>query len=127
MHERPSILVVDDEPQILSFLAENLASDDFDVLAAPSIAHARSKLSLAPDLVLLDVGLPDGTGFDLCREIRTADPLQVRFDPSVPVIMLTARAQEVDRVRGFNRGADDFIANACWAVSPELDSAVFAC
>lgn len=106
----PVILVVDDEPHILSFLAENLTTDDFIVHAAPSAAHARSKLgAFRPDLILLDVGLPDATGFDLCREIRDADPLQVRFDPDVPVIMLTARAEEVDRVRGFQRGADDFV------------------
>ncbi len=106
----PVVLVVDDEPHILSFLSENLATDDFVVHSAPSAAHARSKLGACrPDLVLLDVGLPDSSGFELCREIRDADPLQVRFDPDVPVIMLTARAEEVDRVRGFHRGADDFV------------------
>ena len=112
MHENsPVVLVVDDEPHILGFLAENLATDDFVVHAAPSAAHARSKLgAFRPDLVLLDVGLPDASGFDLCREIRDADPLLVRFDPDVPVIMLTARAADVDRVRGFQRGADDFLA-----------------
>ena len=108
---QPTILVVDDEPQILGFLVENLASDDFQVHGAPSAAHARSKLNAhRPDLVVLDVGLPDASGFDLCREIRQADPLHVRFDPDVPVILLTARAEEVDRVRGFQRGADDFLA-----------------
>ncbi len=106
----PVVLIVDDEPHILSFLSENLTTDDFIVHAAPNAAHARSKLgAFRPDLVLLDVGLPDATGFDLCREIRDADPLQVRFDPDVPVIMLTARAEEVDRLRGFQRGADDFV------------------
>jgi DNA-binding response OmpR family regulator len=106
----PVVLVIDDEPHILSFLAENLATDDFIVHAAQTAAHARSKLgAFRPDLILLDVGLPDATGFDLCREIRAADPLQVRFDPDVPVIMLTARTDEVDRVRGFQRGADDFV------------------
>lgn len=108
---RPVVLVVDDEPHILSFLADNLRTDDFVVHAAPSVAHARSKLNAcAPDLVLLDVGLPDGNGFELCREIRSADPLQVRYAPDLPVIMLTARAEDVDRVRGFQRGADDFLA-----------------
>lgn len=111
MQDRPVALVVDDEPHILSFLVENLASDDFVVHAAPSAAHARSKLNAhRPDVVLLDVGLPDASGFDLCREIRDADALHVRFDPQVPIIMLTARAEEVDRVRGFQRGADDFVA-----------------
>jgi DNA-binding response OmpR family regulator len=108
---QPVILVVDDEPNILAVLAENLVNDDFIVQTAPSAAHARSRLNaVAPDVVLLDVGLPDASGFDLCREIRDADPLQVRFDPDVPVIMLTARADDVDRVRSFRRGADDFVA-----------------
>lgn len=107
---QPVVLVVDDEPHILSFLTENLATDDFVVHSAPSAAHARSKLgAFRPDLILLDVGLPDGSGFELCREIREADPLLVRFDPDVPVILLTARAEDVDRVRGFHRGADDFV------------------
>ena len=107
---RPVVLVVDDEPRILSFLSENLATDDFVVHVATSVAHARSKINAyRPDIVLLDVGLPDGSGFDLCREVRDADPLLVRFNPQVPIIMLTARADEVDRVRGFQRGADDFV------------------
>ncbi|MCW2926201.1 MAG: Two component transcriptional regulator, winged helix family protein [Thermoleophilia bacterium] len=122
MPERPSVLVVDDEPQILAFLTENLASDDFQVLAAPTIAHARAKLAHAPDLIVLDVNLPDGNGFDLCREIRDSDPLHVRFDPRVPVIMLTARSQEVDRVRGFSRGADDFVPKPLLDICPRSRS-----
>lgn len=107
---RRSVLVVDDEAHIASFLAENLADDDYDVEIAGSVAQARSKLNaIRTDVVLLDVGLPDGNGFDLCREIREQDPLKVRFDPLVPVIMLTARTEDVDRVRGFQRGADDFV------------------
>lgn len=110
MQEQPIVLVVDDEPNISSFLVENLAADDFVVHAAPSAAHARSKLNAhRPHVVLLDVGLPDANGFDLCREIRDADALHVRFDPNVPIIMLTARAEDQDRVRGFQRGADDFV------------------
>ncbi|MBC7461683.1 MAG: response regulator transcription factor [Thermoleophilia bacterium] len=107
----PVILVVDDEPHIRSFLEANLLSDDFTVHVASSIAQGRSRLSaFVPDIVLLDVGLPDGSGFDFCREVRGADPLVERFDPGVPIIMLTARTEEVDRVRGFHRGADDFVA-----------------
>lgn len=108
--DRPVVLVVDDEPNIASFLAENFASDDFDVHVARSIAQARSKLnSCEADVVVLDVGLPDGNGLDFCREIREADPMFIRFDPNVPVVMLTARTEDVDRVRGFERGADDYV------------------
>jgi len=109
-HRRPVILVIDDEPHILSFLQENLESDDFEVHVAASAAQARSKLNAyQPDVVLLDVGLPDASGFDFCREIREEDPLQVRFDPEMPIIMVTARAEDTDRVRGFQRGADDVV------------------
>jgi DNA-binding response OmpR family regulator len=105
-----TVLVVDDEPQILEFLEEHLRSDDFAVITASSVAQARARLSAAtPSIVLLDVSLPDATGFDLCREIRAADPLTTRIDPNVPVIMLTARGDDVDRVRGFQRGADDYV------------------
>jgi DNA-binding response OmpR family regulator len=109
--QQPTVLVVDDEPHIRSFLEDNLLSDDFVVHGASSLAQARSKIAAhRPDIVLLDVGLPDGSGFDFCREVREQDPLLVRFDPTVPIIMLTARTEEVDRVRGFHRGADDFLA-----------------
>lgn len=109
-NELPVILIVDDEPHIASFLAENLATDDFAVHVARSLAHARSKLNACdPDLVLLDVGLPDGTGLEFCREIRNADPMFVRHNPEVPIMMLTARTDDVDRVRGFDRGADDYV------------------
>ncbi|MCB0877820.1 MAG: response regulator transcription factor [Thermoleophilia bacterium] len=108
---RPVVLVVDDEPHILSFLAHNLAADGYLVHTAPTLRHARSKLNAhSPDLAILDVGLPDGAGYDLCSEIRNADPLCVRFSPDLAVIMLTARSEEVDRVRGFQRGADDYVA-----------------
>ena len=71
MHAPPIALVVDDEVNILSFLAENLASDDFVVHAAPTVAHARSRLSAhRPDIVLLDVGLPDGSGLALLDRLK---------------------------------------------------------
>lgn len=107
---QPSVLVVDDEPHILSFLEDNLRADDFSVHTASSIAQARSRLSaFRPSLVVLDVGLPDATGYELCREIRSTDPMTARFDVDVPIIMLTARGDDVDRVRGFERGADDYV------------------
>jgi DNA-binding response OmpR family regulator len=109
--DRPLVLLVEDEPEISAFLAENLAADDFAVRTAASIAQARSRLgALAPDVVVLDVCLPDGSGFDLCRELRAADPADVRYDPEVPVVMLSARGDGLDRVRGFERGADDYVS-----------------
>ncbi len=108
--KRPSILVVDDEPGILAFLDEHLRTDDFQVYTASSVAQAKSRLNaFGPQLMVLDVMLPDATGFDLCREIRAQDPLSSRIDPNIPILMLSARGEDVDRVRGFERGADDFL------------------
>lgn len=110
MPEQLSVLVVDDEPHILSFLDENLRDDDYLVHTASSVAQARSKLNAyRPSIVLLDVMLPDASGFDLCREMREQEALHSRYDPQTPVIMLTARGDDVDRVRGFHRGADDYV------------------
>src|SRR5207247_10838377 len=61
------------------------------------------------DLLLLDVMLPDASGFELCGRLRAADGLAERMDPDLPVIFLTGRASETDRVRGFARGADDYV------------------
>ena len=61
------------------------------------------------DLLLLDVMLPDASGFELCRRLRTADGIAQRIDPDLPVIMLSGRTSETDRVRGFARGADDYV------------------
>lgn len=105
-----TVLVVDDEPHILSFLDEHLSNDDYKVHTAASVAQARSRLNAyRPDILLLDVMLPDATGFDLCREIREQDGLHSKIDPELPIIMLTARGEDVDRVRGFQRGADDYV------------------
>jgi two-component system response regulator RegX3 len=96
------ILVVEDEHTIADALAEHLAREGFDpevtgTLEAAGEAFRRQ----APDLVLLDVMLPDGDGRDLCREIRhTSD---------VPIIMLTARGEEIDKIVGLELGADDYV------------------
>jgi DNA-binding response OmpR family regulator len=62
-----------------------------------------------PDLALVDLGLPDGSGLDLIARVRAADGIASRLDPSVPLVVLTGRAGEIDRVRGFERGADDYV------------------
>jgi DNA-binding response OmpR family regulator len=63
-----------------------------------------------PDLAILDLGLPDGSGLELLRRVREADAAASRMDPDLPVLLLTGRASELDRIRGFERGADDFLA-----------------
>jgi two-component system KDP operon response regulator KdpE len=96
------ILVVDDEERMVRFIRLNLEHDGFEVIEAFRGAQAIDRIrSGLPDLVLLDVMLPDLDGFEVLRIIREVS--------SVPVIMLTAKGEEDDRVRGLELGADDYI------------------
>src|SRR4030042_4575584 len=96
------ILVVDDEGRMVRFIRLNLEHDGFKVIEAFNGSQAINKLrSSMPDLILLDVMLPDLDGFEVLRIIREIN--------TVPVIMLTAKGEEDDRVRGLELGADDSI------------------
>jgi two-component system, OmpR family, response regulator len=98
------LLVVEDEPTILELLSGSLRFAGFTVLTAGSGAEAlRVAAASQPDLILLDVMLPDGDGFDVIRSIRAGGP-------RVPVIFLTARSQVRERVAGLTLGGDDYIA-----------------
>ncbi|RPJ24022.1 MAG: response regulator, partial [Chloroflexi bacterium] len=96
------ILVVDDEPAVTDLLAYNLRKAHYDVLTA---ADGRTALRLAgeskPDLILLDLMIPEVDGLDVCRELRKSS--------GVPIIMITARGEEIDRVVGLEIGADDYV------------------
>jgi DNA-binding response OmpR family regulator len=105
-----TVLVVDDEPRIVEFLTENLRDDDFSVLTAATGAEAIELLGRArPDVILLDVVLPDMSGYEICRTVRAGDGINDPWDPDLPIIMLSAKAEQVDRVRGLQRGADDYV------------------
>ena len=99
----PRILIVDDEPEIVRGLEDNLRFEGYETVSAPD---GREGLALAlggaPDLILLDVAMPGLSGWDVCRELR-------RKGIDVPVIMLTARGAEADRVLGLELGADDYV------------------
>jgi DNA-binding response OmpR family regulator len=96
------VLVVEDEAAIAEPLLESLEREGFAPLLAASAGEAREQLGAQPpDAVLLDVMLPDGDGRDLCREIRRGS--------DVPIILVTARGDEVDRVVGLELGADDYV------------------
>jgi two-component system catabolic regulation response regulator CreB len=105
---RHRILIVEDEDAIAETLAYALRTDGFAPVHVRLLADARRELratgEAAPALVVLDVGLPDGTGFDLCREIRAMPERG-----NIPIIMLTARSEEIDRVVGLELGADDYV------------------
>jgi DNA-binding response OmpR family regulator len=105
-----TVLVVDDEPHIVEFLSDNLEADDFVVLTASSGSEAISMLTASrPDVVLLDIVLPDMSGHEVCRIVRDGDGVNDGWDADVPIIMLSAKAEHTDRVRGLTRGADDYV------------------
>jgi DNA-binding response OmpR family regulator len=96
------VLVVDDEPKIVDVVRDYLAAAGFAVTTAADGATALdSARALPPDLVVLDLGLPGIDGLDVARELRRHSP--------VPIVMLTARGEETDRVLGLELGADDYL------------------
>ena len=96
------VLFVEDEPSIFEPFSAALSREGFEPLVASTLAEARAAwASREPDLVLLDLALPDGDGRDLCRELRASS--------DVPIIVLTARGTELERVLGLELGADDYV------------------
>ncbi|HSR08454.1 MAG TPA: response regulator [Bryobacteraceae bacterium] len=100
---KPLILVIEDDPQIRRFLRATLAAEEYQfheaVTAAEGIAQAAAR---QPDLVLLDLGLPDRDGLDVIREIRSWSQM--------PIVVLSARGQEKDKIAALDLGADDYVA-----------------
>ena len=101
----PSVLVIDDEPDLLELVRINLEQAGYRTSTAASGRGALEALRRSrPDLIVLDLMLPDLSGMDVCRRLRS-DPETA----DLPIIMLTAKADEVDRVVGFELGADDYV------------------
>lgn len=108
--EIATIVVCEDDDATLDLLCDHLTADRFDVLPAPSAADAlRLCRYNHPDLMLLDLGLPDASGLEVLTTIREADGVDSRFDPRLPIIVLTGRGSSTDRVRALDRGADDYV------------------
>jgi DNA-binding response OmpR family regulator len=106
----PTILIVEDHAVTRRFLADNLAADGFEPLEAQSADDGRRLMtSRSPELAIIDLGLPDRDGLELLRELRETDNVAGLLDPRLPVLILSGRATELDRVRGFERGADDYL------------------
>ena len=100
--EKKKILVVEDEKAIADILEFNLGREGYDTMAAYDGAEGLHKaLTESPDLILLDVMLPEMDGFEVCRRVRAQS--------DIPIIMLTAREEEADKVMGLELGADDYI------------------
>jgi DNA-binding response OmpR family regulator len=100
---RKKILIIEDEPHIVLGLTDALEFEGFAVVSA---SKGKDGVLLAkaekPDAILLDLMLPDTNGFQVCEELR-------RWDRFVPIVMLTARSQEIDKIRGLDSGADDYV------------------
>lgn len=100
------VLIVDDDPDILRLVSYNLGQAGFEVITTST---GRKALEIVqkqpPDLIILDVMLPDVDGMEVCRTLRHQNPSR-----RIPIIMLTARGEEIDRVVGFELGADDYVS-----------------
>ena len=96
------IIIVEDDTILNKTLAYNLVSDGYEVVSAYSCSMARSRLNDSYHLALLDINLPDGSGLDLCSEIRKTS--------RVPIIFLTANDTDEDMIEGFKQGCDDYIS-----------------
>src|SRR2546430_10734949 len=109
--QQHSVLIVEDDEATRQFLAENLAADGFRVATASGAGEGLRAIEVRrPDLVVLDLMLEGaGGGLELLDRVRAADGLASRIDPALPVLVLSGRAAETDRVRGFARGADDYV------------------
>jgi DNA-binding response OmpR family regulator len=99
---KPTVLVVEDDPELRRLLARGLGEEGFEVVIAASAAAAIRHAEARMDLAVIDVGLPDADGRDLCQALRARG-----F--SAPVLFLTARDAVTDRVSGFNAGGDDYV------------------
>lgn len=123
--EIANLVVCEDDVQTLELLCDNLLADSFGVLPAPSASDALRLCRFNhPDLLLLDLSLPDASGLDVLREIRAAERTNARFDPKLPVIVLTGHGSDEDRVRGLETGADDFLVKPLFY--PELRARIAA-
>ena len=106
-----TVLLVEDDARTAAFVADNLRADGYGVATASEAGEAVRAIEVRrPDLVLLDLALDGGSsGLEVLDRVRSADGLGTRIDPALPIIVLTGRGAESDRVRGFARGADDYL------------------
>jgi DNA-binding response OmpR family regulator len=106
-----TILLVEDHIVTRRFLAENLAADGYAILQAPDVSEAERLIGSGyPDLAVLDLGLPDGDGLEFLRRLRGTERRLGGVDPDLPVLILSGRTGDLDRLRGFSRGADDYVS-----------------
>jgi two-component system phosphate regulon response regulator PhoB len=103
--DQPTVLLVEDEPAQREVLGYNLEADGFRVLTATNGEEALIMVSeMPPDIIVLDWMMPNVSGIEVCRQLKTRSETR-----GIPIIMLSARSEEVDRVRGLETGADDYV------------------
>lgn len=103
--DQPTVLLVEDEPAQREVLGYNLEADGFRVLTATNGEEALIMVSeMPPDIIVLDWMMPNVSGIEVCRQLKTRSETR-----AIPIIMLSARSEEVDRVRGLETGADDYV------------------
>ena len=98
------ILIIEDEPDIRKTIEYNLSREGFEIFTAASLKEGKELLDKSFSLLVLDLMLPDGSGLDLCRELKSNQELM-----NIPIVILTAKDDEVDKVVGFELGADDYV------------------
>ena len=105
-----TIVICEDDPITREALCENFEADRFEPLAAATAEEALRFCRYAtPDVLLIDIGLPDASGLDVIREIRAATGPAPPYDPDLPIVALSGRSSDADRVRGLRDGADDYL------------------
>jgi DNA-binding response OmpR family regulator len=106
----PTILIVEDHCTTRRFLADNLAADGYEPIEAGTAAEGLHLIAAgSPELVIIDLGLPDRDGLELLSEVRASTRRGGRLDSELPVLILSGRGGELDRIRGFERGTDDYL------------------
>ena len=106
----PTILIVEDHCATRRFLADNLAADGYEPIEAGTAAEGLRLIAAgAPELAVIDLGLPDRDGLELLAEVRGSARRGGGLDSRLPVLILSGRAGELDRIRGFERGTDDYL------------------
>jgi DNA-binding response OmpR family regulator len=108
--DRPTVLIVEDHCATRRFLADNLAADGYEPIEAGTAAEGLRHIAAGPpDVAVIDLGLPDRDGLELLSEVRSSARRGGRLDSQLPVLILSGRGGELDRVRGFERGTDDYL------------------
>lgn len=104
------VVVCEDDEPTRALLCDQLTADRYEALPAECASDAMRLCQYNhPDLMLLDLGLPDAPGLDVLREVRSSAGALARFDPKLPVIIVSGRCDPTDRVRGLSEGADDYV------------------